>query len=242
MERYWILLMFGGPLVGLLVVATIAKYIDVWRAKSWLTVPGRVVSSKSVNRKVPRPGVDNGMEVRNFAAVTYEFKLDGKKRTGSRVSIGEDLGNVAVEETLIRYPTGKDVTVFYNPDNPEQAVLERDPPKNFFQITVLLIAGLTAGGIVAVDGLSGIEKFLERTLANPKNAPFVIGFSFFAMCCGLMAWGLSKQAAVSQPGATKAEQTAQTKIQSQGLWILWLCTAVFTAAACWFATTRGGKV
>ena len=143
MERYWILLMFAGPLVGLLAMATFAKYIDVWRAKSWLAVPGRVVSSKSVDRKVQRLGVDNGMEVRTFAAVTYEFKVGGKKRTGSRVSVGEDLGNVAVQETLIRYPTGKDVTVYYNPDNPEQAVLERDPPKNFFQIMILLIAGLT---------------------------------------------------------------------------------------------------
>ena len=42
MEKYWILLMFGGPLVGLLMLATIFKYIEVWRAKSWLAVSGRI--------------------------------------------------------------------------------------------------------------------------------------------------------------------------------------------------------
>jgi hypothetical protein len=229
MEKYWILLMFGGPLVGLLAFATIVKYIEVWRAKSWTAVPGRIVSAKSVDRRVQRPGVDNGDEVRTFADVTYEFEVQGKKRKGSRVSIGEDLGNFEVAETLMRYPAGKNVTVYYNPENPEQAVLERDPPKHLFQILVLFIAALVAGGIVAIDGLAWIAKWLHDVLPNPKNAPFVIGFSFFALCCGLMARGLGNQTA-DQPGA------------KQGLWILWLCAAVFTAAAYWFATTSGGKI
>jgi Protein of unknown function (DUF3592) len=229
MEKYWILLMFGGPLVGLLLLATIVKYIEVWRAKSWLAVPGRIVSAKSVDRRVKRPGVDNGDEVRNFAGVTYEFEVQGKKRKGSRVSIGEDLGNFEVAETLMRYPAGKNVTVYYNPENPDQAVLERDSPKHLFQILGLFIAALVAGGIVAIDGLSGIENWLEHILPNPKNAPFVIGFSFFAFCCGLLARGIAKQPSESQGG-------------TQGLWILWLCAAVFTAAAYWFATTTGGKI
>lgn len=221
--------MFGGPLVGLLALATIVKYIEVWRAKSWTAVPGRIVSSKPVDRRVQRPGVDNGFEVRNFADVTYEFEVQGKKRKGSRVSIGEDLGNFEVAETLIRYPAGRDVTVYVNPRNPDQAVLERDPPKNLFQILGLFIAALVAGGIVAVDGLTWIAKWLHGVLPNPKNAPFVIGFSFFALCCGFMARAVGRQAS-SQPGA------------KQGLWILWLCAAVFTAAAYWFATTSGGKI
>ena len=193
MERYWILLMFGGPLVGLLALATLVKYIEVWRARFWLAVPGRIVSSQSVNRRVKRPGVDNGSEVRNFADVTYEFKVDGKTRKGSRVSIGEDMGNFEVAETLLRYPAGTGVTVYYNRSNPDQAVLEREPPKNFFQIMVLTIAGLSTGGIVAVDGLTGIEKWLHGVLPNAKNAPFVIGFSFFAICCALMARALGKR-------------------------------------------------
>lgn len=229
MEKYWILLMFGGPLVGLLMLATIFKYIEVWRAKLWTAVPGRIVTSKSVDRRVKRPGVDNGDEVRNFAGVTYEFEVQGKKRKGSRVSIGEDLGNFEVAETLMRYPAGKNVTVYYNPENRDQAVLERDPPKHLFQILGLFIAALVAGGIVAVDGLSGIENWLEHTLPNSKNAPFVIGFSFFALCCGLMARAVGKD--TSGPPQAK-----------QGLWILWLCAAVFTVAAYWFATTSGGKI
>jgi hypothetical protein len=229
MEKYWILLMFGGPLVGVLALAAIVKYIEVWRAKSWLAASGRIVSSKSVDRRVQRPGVDNGTEVRNFADVTYEFKVDGKTRKGSRVSIGEDLGNVEVAETLIRYPAGADVTVYYNPNNPEQAVLERDPPKGAFGCLGFGIALLISGAVVAVDGLTWIDATLRGVLPNANNAPFVIGFSFFALCCGLMVLALGKQPA-DQPGA------------KQGLWILWLCAAVFTAAAYWFATTTGGKI
>lgn len=226
MEKYWIVLVFAGPIIGLLALATLAKYIEVWRARSWIAVPGRVVSSKSIERVVKRPGVDAGSEKRNFAEVSYAFDVDGKKRTGTRVSIGEDLGNGDVAETLVRYAPGTHVTVYYNPDDPNQTVLERDPPRGAFQFMALLILALAAGAIVAVDGATWIADVLRGIVPNPKNVPFVIGFGFFALCCALMARAIGKQA----------------QADSQGLWILWLCAMSCAAAAYWFATTSGGKV
>ena len=64
--------------------------------------------------------------MRKFAQIVYEFTVAGPKYRGSRVSIGEDLGNFEVAETLAKYPQGKVVTVFYNPSKRTEAVLERE--------------------------------------------------------------------------------------------------------------------
>ena len=229
MEGKWIAIMMVAPFVALLTLATVWKYFEVLRARSWIGVPGRIVSSKSVDRLVPRPGVDNGKEKRNFADVIYEFKIGNQKHRGTRVTIGEDLGNGDVAETLIRYPSGKDVTVFYNPKNPTQCVIEREPPKNFFQIMAFFIAALGAGAIVAADGLTSISNALERTLPNPKNAPFVIGFSFFAICCAGMGHAFNKE-------------SKRSGVPVPGVWILFGCAMVFAAGAYFFATTSGGKI
>ena len=229
MEAKWIALFLISPILGLLTLATVWKYVEVWRARSWIAGAGRVVSSRSVDRVVKPPGVDNGSEQRQFADVSYEFNIGNQKYKGTRVTIGEDLGNSDVAETLIRYPAGKNVTVYYNPNDPKQCVLERNLPKNLFQIMIFSIAALLVGAIVVADGLTWISNALQRGIPNPKNTPFVIGFSIFALFCAMMARAIGKQriAAAAPP---------------QGGWILWLCVAIFTAAAYWFATTTGGKV
>ena len=71
-------------------------------------------------------------EERNFADIVYEYSVAGRKLRNNRVSIGEDLGNFQVAETIAKYPVGAVVTVYYNPLHPDQAVLERDLPKGLW--------------------------------------------------------------------------------------------------------------
>ena len=71
-------------------------------------------------------------EERNFADIVYEYSVAGRKLRNNRVSIGEDLGNFQVAETIAKYPVGTVVTVYYNPLHPDQAVLERDLPKGMW--------------------------------------------------------------------------------------------------------------
>jgi hypothetical protein len=184
------------------------------------------VISKRVERMTPRPGVDNGSEMRAFAEVAYEFKAGGKTHRGTRVSIGEDLGNVDVAETLVRYPAGAEVTVYVNPEDPAESVLERDPPKGAFGCLGLGIALMVSGAIVAADGLTWLGATLRAVLPNPQNAPFVIGFSFFALCCGLMAFAASRQP-LSKPG------------EARSVLILWISAIAFAIAAVLVARRTG---
>ena len=71
-------------------------------------------------------------EERNFADIVYEYSVAGRKLRNNRVSIGENLGNFQVAETIAKYPVGTAVTVYYNPLHPDQAVLERDLPKGLW--------------------------------------------------------------------------------------------------------------
>lgn len=226
-DKYWIAFLIVGPLIGLLGLATIVKYFEVRRARTWLSARGRIVKAASEMRPVK---IGDGVaEMREFAAVTYEFSANGKKHKGTRVSIGEDLGNNDVAGTLIRYPSGSDVTVYYDPNDPTKCLLEREPPAFLFRSMALLLLALSAGTIVAVDGTTWLTSTIRGLIPNPKNAPFVMGFGFFALACMLMARGISKQ-------------NAKISGERQNVAVLWLCAAGFIAAAYWFATTAGGKL
>ena len=116
--------------VGLIVFAAVYKYLEVRAASDWPSAPGKVVVSKPEVRKVKVIDSDRAaghrFEERNFANITYEYSVAGEAYRNNRVSIGEDRGNFEVAETIARYPVGKLVTVFYNPNKRGEAVLERD--------------------------------------------------------------------------------------------------------------------
>ena len=336
MEPKWtIFLMFVGPIAGVLIVATLVKYIEVRRARSWLGVPGRIVSGKAVFRPVRRLGADSqeegeDTEPRNFADFVYEFEVAGKRREGTRISIAEDLGNGDVAGELKRYPPGKRVTVYYNPKNMDQCVIERDMPGNAFQAMGWLIAALIACSVLAVTGVDWFAQLVSGQIPNPKNMPFVVGFSLFALFTALIGRGISKQAGATKgwaqttgrivssetekfrartgtsgssskvaagpyrthyrqrvnyayqvggndyasdrvafggrtSGTIASLESASVKRYQAGskvtvyydpanptqavlerdakhMWLLWVCVALFVAAAAWFATTSAGKM
>ncbi len=62
-------------------------------------------------------------------AVKYEYEVNGQLYVGDRVNIGPMQKSVnprKSQEILARYPVGGNVTVYYNPANPQEAVLERE--------------------------------------------------------------------------------------------------------------------
>lgn len=188
MEAKWIVVFLISPFIGLLSLATVVKFLEVRRTNAWILTHGRVVRSQAVQREVSkRVGRAMRPEIRNFASVAYEFDADGRKVTGTRVSIGEDLGNFGVQETLARYPVGKRVEVYYDPANPAQAVLERQLPTDSFLFMGLLIAALTLVGVIVTIGMDRFAAGLRTLLPNPAMTPFVIAFTIFAVALLFMS-------------------------------------------------------
>jgi hypothetical protein len=196
----WKVIAIGMMPITLIAGAVGFLYFKMVRARSWIGVPGKIVSAKSVQRKVERSlssSNDQDSEMRNFAVVTYAYEAGGRKLTGSRLSIGADLGNVEVAEKLAKYKTGTLVTVYYDPRKPENAVIERDLPAGVFGFGVKLVAGLIALLFAVVFGADLVRQIVRGQLPEPQNALIVTALALFSAVIALFGVALKRQAAAA---------------------------------------------
>jgi Protein of unknown function (DUF3592) len=119
----WII---GGPISIMLIAMIANKTLQFRRARQWPSVAGRI--TKSTVSASHQQSPDQPVRIVNLPTVEYEFSFNGQTYTGRRISIGEDTGGSSIEATLARYPPGAIVTVYCNPDDPENCVLERNAP------------------------------------------------------------------------------------------------------------------
>ena len=169
---WFVYAMLLAPLGLILAVATY-KSLQVRAAREWPSTAGKVVVSKAEIRQVKVIDSDRAeghrFEERNFAEIVYEYSVAGRKLRNNRVSIGEDLGNFEVAETIAKYPVGAVVTVYYNPLHPDQAVLERDLPKGLWGclgIGTAIVLAIVFGSAI---GLHQLTEFVSKHLANPQS-------------------------------------------------------------------------
>ncbi len=197
---------------ALIVVAAVYKYFEVWQASRWPKAQGRVVVSTSEARSVKSMNAkSDDTERRTFAKIVYEFTVAGRKYRGDRVSIGEDLGNFQVAETIAKYPRGKDVTVYYNPVTPTQSVLERDVPPGMFKGITVIVLVLIGILVFAVVGFHRLGDFMRGLVRNPAEAPFVTACVGFALLTALFVWGFQRNAA-----RQRSWPTVQARIEKSG--------------------------
>ena len=118
------------PLMFVVVGAGMAFFgiRDIVRAKgsvNWPTVHGKIVSS-SVEILHTRTGTSGKRSSTIYARLFYTFSVDGKSYTGNRVCYGDynSEGPSHAYRVVNRYPKGKDVRVYYMPDNPKVCLLE----------------------------------------------------------------------------------------------------------------------
>jgi hypothetical protein len=71
----------------------------------------------------------SGRSHSTYPVVVYQYEVNGERYQSQRIKAGEQFINVRVigqaEATVTKYPIGATVTVYYNPSNPAEAVLER---------------------------------------------------------------------------------------------------------------------
>jgi hypothetical protein len=119
--------------------------------------------------------------------VEYVFSVGGVDYRGHRIGIGEIApDSPEAKAALERYKVGRTGPVFYNPANPEEAVLERDAPAS-----PAVMYGIAAG--VMLVGLAIVVTFTQaRQLVDwlqpwfPPGA-FVPGVLFFTAAGLLVA-------------------------------------------------------
>lgn len=110
------------------VVIGIVKIYEANSSSSWPAVTGKIISCEV--KKSNGKGGRHGKKGRNrtphyYAAISYQYNVDGKEHMDERVSFGSLGGSMAdAKMTADRYTVDSEVQVFYNPENHNEAVLE----------------------------------------------------------------------------------------------------------------------
>ena len=213
MDGIWIVYLFLAAIPGLIIFAMVYKYMEVMEAARWPSTPGRVVVATSEAREVSAgsPG-STDTELRNFAKVVYEYTGAGRKYRCDRVTSGENMGHFEVAETIAKYPVGKAVTVYYNPRNRSQAVLERDVPPDIWKTGIIVVAVLIALIVGAVVGFRKLGDFMSGLVRNPAEAPFVTACIGFALVAAFVIYGIQRNVA-----RMRAWPVAAGRIESSGV-------------------------
>lgn len=191
LEMFQFCLMGGLAFAGVIVFAYVSKLREIRRARNWLQTTGRV--TKSQVRAIKRTDVDGASNFENEPLVTYEYTVNSKAHRGTRVNFADRIGGSDVGETLARYPVNKIVTVFYNPNNPKEAVLERDFPRIVHVAIGIIIAVILGAAILIPLAINLTILGITPVLPDPGIAAFVTLLSFMGLFVLLLAFAVQRQ-------------------------------------------------
>ncbi|MFZ5809510.1 MAG: DUF3592 domain-containing protein [Chloroflexota bacterium] len=207
---------FAAAILGLIAFATVVKLREVQGAKNWQTTSGKIIRSEI--RTVRKRDLDERETVRSAPAITYEYSVDGKRYQGERISLAEIIPESDLEATLARYPLGAQVTVYYNPADPRQAVLERTLPPDFGKGLAGVFAFLGGGALLVLLTLAKVPDLLAPHLPNPENALFVTlsaGLGLFLLLFGILQ---QRQALALQTWPSAAGVVVASELRSFTEW------------------------
>jgi hypothetical protein len=159
-------LIFFGIGIGMLV--KLAKhYGKLQQSKNWLSTNGKIISS-DLDAQISTD--DDGYQTTTYLAkVFFTYEVNGNSYESDRVNFdyGMRTSNVRKPQSLVeQYPTGSDVTVYYDPENPQQSVLEKRVNGTF--TTILVSAVFIAIGVVLAVTSLGVNPplFIKNLLGR----------------------------------------------------------------------------
>jgi hypothetical protein len=106
--------------LGILDAMVLPGFVKQLRASDFPTTSGRII--RSIPKAPPR--VQGKRRYR--WTIVFRYSVDGQEWTGEQVSFGTVIlgnGSRQAHQLTAEFPVGKEVTVFYNPSAPGQAVL-----------------------------------------------------------------------------------------------------------------------
>jgi len=120
---------------------------------SWPQADG-VIAHSAVLQQMQTSSSTNAATYK--ADVTYRYKVQGRDYSSERITLADFSSSTGRAQDIVdRFPDGAPVTVYYNPVDPSDAVLERDGTSG---IRLLYIIGgifATAGVLFLFGSLTG---------------------------------------------------------------------------------------
>ncbi|MDX2161615.1 MAG: DUF3592 domain-containing protein [bacterium] len=122
---------------------------------AWSSTTGRVIAASVV--RSARTGNSGGAY---YPSIMYQYQVNGQQYTGNRLHFGARMGTGFYQQVQARvneFPVGSAVTVYYDPSNPADAVLERTTSGGALQLIMVMVL-FGAALLVAVQ-FGGLRLF-----------------------------------------------------------------------------------
>ncbi len=110
----------------------------------WPSTMGSVSASYLERRSSSESGYTN------YPIVQYSYQIGGQAYQGLKIAPGPEVGGTGAGKVVARYPAGAQVMVFYNPQNPSDAVLERKAPAQWLMWLILIVFDLALCGAIPI--------------------------------------------------------------------------------------------
>jgi uncharacterized protein DUF3592 len=109
----------------------------------WPSTMGSVIMST-----LDRRSSDDGYT--DYPLVQYSYQVGGQAYQGMKIAPGPEVGGSGAGKVVARYPAGAQVMVFYNPQNPSEAVLETKAPAQWILWLILIIFDCALCGVIPI--------------------------------------------------------------------------------------------
>lgn len=138
-------------------------------SRSWPATTGKILAA-GIEPRTGRSG-SSGYSTSYYPVVQYEYTVNGQRFLGNRITFGGDVGygwTGMAQRQIASYVPDSSVAVFYDPNEPGNAVLERTAGtsgKIYWLVAILIFVIL---GVTMVF-TSGINNFVSGITSNlPK--------------------------------------------------------------------------
>lgn len=108
----------------------------------WPSTMGSVIMSRIEQRSSSEGGYTN------YPAVQYSYQVGGQAYQSYKLAPGPEVGGTGAGKVVARYPVGAQVMVFYNPQNPSDAVLETKSPAQWLMWLMLILFDCVLCGVI----------------------------------------------------------------------------------------------
>ena len=108
----------------------------------WPSTMGSVIASRLEQRSSSEGGYTN------YPVVQYSYQVGGQAYQSYKLAPGPVVGGTGAGKVVARYPVGAQVMVFYNPQNPSDAVLETKAPAQWLMWLMLILFDCVLCGVI----------------------------------------------------------------------------------------------
>ncbi len=86
----------------------------------------------------------------DYPVVQYSYQIGGQIYQSMKLAPGPEVGGTGARKVVAKYPAGAQVMVFYNPQKPSDAVLERKAPALWLMWLMLVIFDCALCGAIPI--------------------------------------------------------------------------------------------